>query len=304
MVQQYGNQYGVSQDEVLDPDANALMGAQLLKNNSQALQNAGFSNPTPGQLYVTHFMGTSGGISLLQAAQNNPNADASTLFPAAAAANPSIFAGKTVGEVSNNLQNKMNAKAAAYGGQNGGITTEGPNPTQDAPCVQQNAASTTGGRSTNSTGSGATAGTGTGSVPEPPIGTTASGMGPWLRANGQTLDPTTSSWCGATTAALTNQAGLPPLTNGNSNVANAWQNYGMPATGPIQQNDIIVQTNGLPPGAVGGHVGVATGNIGDGTNGGPPGYYEMTSGNYNNQLSVTWVPPGPNTVVRRASVSS
>ncbi len=279
------------------------MAAQLTKNDQTALQNAGYSNPTPGQLYVLHFGGTSGGISLLNAARDNPNADASTLFPDKARANPTLFNGKTIGQVVGTMQNDMDAKAAAYGGGQVGAstTTEGPNPTQDAPCVQQASASATGGRATNSTGSGATGGTGSGEIPEPPIGATADQMGPWLREHGQTLDPTASSWCGATTAALIDQAGLPPLANGNSNVANAWQNYGVPVTGPIQENDVIVQTNGLPAGATGGHVGVATGRIGDGTNGGPPGYYEMTSGNYGNQLAVSWVQPGSNTVVRRSS---
>lgn len=121
MVNQYGNKYNVSTDPsaIYDPNANAVMGAQFIKDNTTRLQNLGISDPTPGQLYVMHFMGTGGGPALIKAAQSNPDADASSIFPDAARANPSIFGGKTVGQVYNQLTGMGDTKANAYANQQG-----------------------------------------------------------------------------------------------------------------------------------------------------------------------------------------
>lgn len=121
MVNKYGNMYNVSADSnsIYDPNANALMGGQFIKDNTAILQSKGIANPTPGQLYIMHFMGSGGGPQLISAAQSNPNADASAMFPAAASANPSIFRGKTVGQVYESLTTKVDSKAAAYANQYG-----------------------------------------------------------------------------------------------------------------------------------------------------------------------------------------
>lgn len=133
MVSQYGSQYNVSSSQINDASANALMGGQFIQNNSNILQNQGISSPTPGQLYIMHFMGSSGGPALISAAQNNPSASAASLFPAAASANRSIFynsdgSAKTTSQVYNNLTSTADSKAAAYASQDG----------LPAPCTRQN----------------------------------------------------------------------------------------------------------------------------------------------------------------------
>ncbi len=124
MVTQYGNQYNVTPGSVLDANSNALMGGQLIQNNVQTLQNAGVSNPTPGQIYMLNFLGNSGGTSFIQQAQSNPSAPAASLFPAAASANRSIFynsdgTSKTMSQVYNNVTSNIDNKATAYANQYG-----------------------------------------------------------------------------------------------------------------------------------------------------------------------------------------
>jgi len=120
MVTQYGNQYNISSDpnEVYNPNSNALMGAQLLKNSTAKLQSMGITDPTPGQLYVMHMMGDGGGPALIRAAQSTPDASASLMFPNQAASNP-VFAGKTVKQVYDSLTGMADAKAKAYANQQG-----------------------------------------------------------------------------------------------------------------------------------------------------------------------------------------
>ena len=121
MVTKYGSTYNVSSDPnaIYDPNANALMGGQFIKDNTAILQSKGIANPTAGQLYIMHFMGSGGGPEMIKQAQSNPDADASSLFPAAAGANPSIFSGKTIGQVYQNLTGKADGKANAYASQYG-----------------------------------------------------------------------------------------------------------------------------------------------------------------------------------------
>jgi hypothetical protein len=119
MVTKYGNQYNVAYNQINDPTSNALMGGQFIQDNAAILKKNGISNPTPGQLYIMHFMGTGGGPKLIAAAQTTPDTDAAQLFPAAASANPSIFRGKTCAQVVAALSAKADAKAQAYSGQYG-----------------------------------------------------------------------------------------------------------------------------------------------------------------------------------------
>jgi hypothetical protein len=119
MVTKYGSKYNVSPDQRNDASANAMMGGQFIQDNSAILKSKGISNPTPGQLYCMHFMGSGGGPKLIQAAQTQPEADASSMFPEAARANSSIFSGKTVGQVYQSLTSRMDSKAQAYASQYG-----------------------------------------------------------------------------------------------------------------------------------------------------------------------------------------
>ncbi len=126
LMNKYGNQYNIpnTPSSIYDPNYNALMGGQLLQDDNAALKSQGITSPTPGQLYLLHFLGQSGGSSFISQNQNDPNASAASLFPAAASANPSIFynsdgSSKTVGQVYNNLTTKVDTKAEAYASQYG-----------------------------------------------------------------------------------------------------------------------------------------------------------------------------------------
>lgn len=69
---------------------------RLRANNTAALSNAGIQ-PTPGNTYLAHFLGSGGATKLLTADPNTPVSQ--ILDPKAIAANESILAGKTAGQV-------------------------------------------------------------------------------------------------------------------------------------------------------------------------------------------------------------
>ena len=134
-----------------------MLGNQLIADNTKRLAGLGLANPTAGQIYVMNWMGTGGGPALIKAAAATPDADATTMFPTQAAANP-IFKGKTVGQVYAAMQKMADDKAAAYADQKGGTNSETQGAGQPAPCDQQANASASGGKSAG--GSGGTSGTG------------------------------------------------------------------------------------------------------------------------------------------------
>src|SRR5438309_11558155 len=81
-----------------DPTAASSMAAVLTQSNSFKLTGKIGRRPTDNELYMAHFMGVGGAAKLISNAADNPNASAARLFPAAAAANRTIFydrAGRT-----------------------------------------------------------------------------------------------------------------------------------------------------------------------------------------------------------------
>jgi hypothetical protein len=74
-----------------DPSASALMAGALAQKNGAALATALGRPPSDGELYIAHFLGAQGATALLGMARRNPGTSAATAFPAAAAANPSVF---------------------------------------------------------------------------------------------------------------------------------------------------------------------------------------------------------------------
>lgn len=74
-----------------DPAVNAAMAGVLTQSNSFKLTGAIGRRPTDGELYIAHFMGAGGAAKLISNAEDNPNVTGAALFPAAAAANRSIF---------------------------------------------------------------------------------------------------------------------------------------------------------------------------------------------------------------------
>lgn len=84
-----------TRDEILklrdDPAANAAMAGVLTQSNGFRLTGELGRRPNDAELYMAHFMGVGGAARLINAAQDNPRTSAPGLFPAAAAANRSIF---------------------------------------------------------------------------------------------------------------------------------------------------------------------------------------------------------------------
>jgi len=74
-----------------DPEASAMMAGALTRNNADQLRNAIGRDPSEGELYIAHFLGSGGAGKLIATATAHPQANAAELFPAAASANPSIF---------------------------------------------------------------------------------------------------------------------------------------------------------------------------------------------------------------------
>jgi soluble lytic murein transglycosylase-like protein len=77
-----------------DAQAAALMAGEFAADNGAVL--AGKLDRAVGatDLYMAHFLGAGGATTFLKALQNSPGAAAASLFPAAAAANHSVFFGR------------------------------------------------------------------------------------------------------------------------------------------------------------------------------------------------------------------
>jgi hypothetical protein len=76
-----------------DPEISARLGAEHLKDVSEALAPVLGRKPDVGELYLGHFLGTGGAAKLLRAVANEPGRAASDLLPEAARANATLFRG-------------------------------------------------------------------------------------------------------------------------------------------------------------------------------------------------------------------
>lgn len=74
-----------------DPTASAMMAGALARNNAFQLTGMIGRRPTEGELYTAHFLGPDGAGRLVNAYESQPNRNAASMFPAAAAANRGIF---------------------------------------------------------------------------------------------------------------------------------------------------------------------------------------------------------------------
>jgi hypothetical protein len=74
-----------------DPRASALMAGAFTRSNETQLASAIGRQPTEGELYIAHFLGSDGASRLISAAENRPQANAANMFPRAAGANRSVF---------------------------------------------------------------------------------------------------------------------------------------------------------------------------------------------------------------------
>lgn len=74
-----------------DPNASALMAAELANDNKQMLTGVLGREPDAAELYMAHFLGADGASKFLAALQSDPGQSAAALLPKAAAANRGIF---------------------------------------------------------------------------------------------------------------------------------------------------------------------------------------------------------------------
>lgn len=74
-----------------DPNASALMAAELANDNKTALTGVLGREPDAAELYMAHFLGSDGAAKFLSALQSDPTQSAAAILPKAAAANRGIF---------------------------------------------------------------------------------------------------------------------------------------------------------------------------------------------------------------------
>lgn len=74
-----------------DPDASALMAAELASDNADHLSGVLGRAPDAAELYMAHFLGAGGAGQFLRALADDPGQSAAALMPKAAAANRGIF---------------------------------------------------------------------------------------------------------------------------------------------------------------------------------------------------------------------
>jgi LysM repeat protein len=102
----------------LDPQHNAMMGAEFTKDNVTYLKKSLGRGPTPTELYTAAFLGPGGAAKFIKARAQDGSQPADKLFPAAAAANKSIFYKKdgtprSLDEI-NTILDRVPSKAPAY----------------------------------------------------------------------------------------------------------------------------------------------------------------------------------------------
>ena len=74
-----------------DPQVAADMAAAFTQSNGAYLEARFGKHPSPGELYIAHFLGPQGAEKLFRAGLENPDQIAAKLFPKQAKANPQIF---------------------------------------------------------------------------------------------------------------------------------------------------------------------------------------------------------------------
>ncbi len=97
-----------------DPQASALMAAELAGDNKAALGTALGREPDPAELYLAHFLGSQGATQFLTALSIDPAQSAASLLPAAAGSNRAIFfapdgSPRSLGEVMGLVRGKLGA---------------------------------------------------------------------------------------------------------------------------------------------------------------------------------------------------
>ena len=148
MVKRYGAKYGLPANVApTDPVANALMGAEYIKENAKILKSVR-PQLTDTDLYLAHFLGPGGAKQLLAM---DPSANAAAAMPKPAAANKPIFfegggAGRprSAAEVYAEVNRRVRTRAVQVGLEKGSTMTAKGKPAPVAtPAPTQTAAAPT-----------------------------------------------------------------------------------------------------------------------------------------------------------------
>jgi hypothetical protein len=103
-----------------DPDASALMAAELARDNADELRGTLGREPDATELYMAHFLGSGGARTFLSALQSDPGQSAAAVLPQAASANRGIFfddgRARSVGEVMELMRGKVTSAMEGGGG--------------------------------------------------------------------------------------------------------------------------------------------------------------------------------------------
>jgi len=149
MLKHFGAKYGISPGTPqTDPRANALMGAEYIKLNTEDLQRNLNRPLTDTDLYFAHFLGSGGASKFLKA---SPNAIAAEMFPDAARANKAIFYAKdgsplSVGQVYQLVNSRVRSKGKSFGIDDGSeelVSQSKPTATSTAPGTSSDAKTST-----------------------------------------------------------------------------------------------------------------------------------------------------------------
>lgn len=139
MLQKYGAKYGIPPGTPpTDARANALMGAEFLRENREGLSQFLGREPTDVDLYAAHFMGLGGARKFMGM---NGNAIAAQAMPEAAKANQSIFyangRARTRDEVMEELNRRVQSKGRKYAGAANALSMGGSAGVVDTDSVSQ-----------------------------------------------------------------------------------------------------------------------------------------------------------------------
>jgi uncharacterized protein (TIGR02594 family) len=127
-------------------------------------------------------------------------------------------------------------------------------------------------------------------------GADSSSIRSFFKQTGQSLDPRQSNWCAAYVNGVLSANGVQGVTGPGKNIATSFMKWGAPVQGEPLPGDVMVLPHGRSPGALGGHVGIAMGQVADGKSG---TFYLMQSGNESDRVQYTWE-PARGVVIRRA----
>lgn len=112
MVNKYGDKFGISKGDRMDPRANAIMGGLYLRDNARFLESKLGRQPSASELYTAHFLGPGGAAKILRASDDTPISRVANR--AQIRANPTLLRG-TVGDFKSRIDNKINRAMDAIG---------------------------------------------------------------------------------------------------------------------------------------------------------------------------------------------